>query len=59
VWTKSGNNIYNTNTEELGLENQSQWESNHTSDTSNVLFEVRDKNGIPVFVVYQDSVQVL
>ncbi len=59
VWTKSGNNIYNNNTGRIGIGiTNPNGKVTIQGDTSNVLFEVRDKNGIPVFVVYQDSVQV-
>jgi len=59
VWTKNGDNIYNNNTGKVGIGlTAPTGKVTIQGDTSNVLFEVRDKNGIPVFVVYQDSVNV-
>ncbi len=59
VWTISGNNIYNNNTGRVGIGiNSPTGKLTVQGDTSNILFEVKDKNGIPVFVIYQDSVNV-
>ncbi len=59
VWTQTGNNIYNNNTGRVGIGmNAPTGKLSVQGDTSNVLFEVKDKNGYSVFVVYQDSVQV-
>ncbi len=59
VWTKSGNNIYNNNSGRIGIGiTAPTGKMTIQGDTSNILFEVKDRYGIPVFVVYQDSVQV-
>jgi hypothetical protein len=59
AWTQTGNNIYNNNSGRVGIGlNAPTGKLSVQGDTSNVLFEVKDKNGYSVFVVYQDSVQV-
>ncbi|GAB4452031.1 MAG: hypothetical protein Fur0028_07570 [Bacteroidales bacterium] len=59
LWIQNGNNIYNSNVGRVGIGlTAPTGKVTIQGDTSNVLFEVRDKNGIPVFVVYQDSVHV-
>jgi hypothetical protein len=59
VWTQTGNNIYNNNAGRVGIGIAAPTgKLTVQGDTSNVLFEVKDKNGYSVFVVYQDSVQV-
>jgi len=59
LWIQNGNNIYNSNAGRVGIGlTAPNGKVTIQGDTSNVLFEVRDKNGIPVFVVYQDSVHV-
>ncbi len=59
VWTQTGANIYNNNTGRVGIGMTAPTgKLSVQGDTSNVLFEVKDKDGLPVFVVYQDSVQV-
>lgn len=59
VWTENGYNIYNNNTGRVGIGiTAPTGKLTVQGDTSNILFEVKDKNGIPVFVVYQDSVHV-
>jgi len=59
VWTQTGVNIYNNNAGRVGIGmNAPTGKLSVQGDTSNVLFEVKDKDGLPVFVVYQDSVQV-
>ncbi len=59
VWTQAGNNIYNNNTGRVGIGlTAPTGKVTIQGDTSNVLFEVRDKDGNPVFVVYQDSVHI-
>ncbi len=57
VWSQVGNNIYNNNSGRVGIGvTAPTGKVTIQGDTSNVLFEVRDKDGNPVFVVYQDSV---
>jgi len=59
VWTQTGNHIYNNNTGRVGIGlNSPTGKLTVKGDTSNVLFEVLDKDGKQVFVVYQDSVHV-
>ncbi len=58
LWSQTGNDIYNNNSGRVGIGlNTPSGKVTIQGDTSNVLFEVRDRNGIPVFVVYQDSIQ--
>ncbi|MCX7863000.1 MAG: tail fiber domain-containing protein, partial [Bacteroidales bacterium] len=59
LWVANGNHIHNTNSGRVGIGiNNPTGKVTIQGDTSNVLFEVRDKDGNPVFIVYQDSVHV-
>ncbi|MCX7862552.1 MAG: hypothetical protein N2449_06110, partial [Bacteroidales bacterium] len=59
LWVANGNHIHNTNSGRVGIGiNNPTGKVTIQGDTSNVLFEVKDKDGKQVFVVYQDSVYV-
>ena len=60
VWSKIGDNIYNNNIGKvgIGINTPTGKLTVRGDNNSDVLFEVLDKNGRPVFVVYEDSVIV-
>jgi hypothetical protein len=63
VWTKLGNNIYNNNDGNVGVginnpSGRMVVQGSTTALPTEPLFEVKNKTGQTVFVVYQDSVSV-
>ena len=63
LWKKSGNSIYNTNSDNVGVginnpSGRMVVQGSSTASPSDPLFEVKNSLGQSVFVVWQDSVQV-
>lgn len=63
LWGRSGSNIYNVNSGKVGIGNQNPpaklvVQGDATMQDIEPLFEVKDRTGASVFVVYQDSVRI-